>query len=173
MCPLVARKLAELSLSVFDCYSNSKYSKDNYILGHSKILGRQHYSMIGPSFFKSLNPSPLTACLLLSFTGSVIVHQAWDEADSEFPGGRSSADSLQRSGLELEISLSDELSEESDPSLLAELASLAVCNGFDYVKINGANGTVSVAMMQCTAENIRYTKVYIFSSPSLLFFPSP
>ena len=94
--------------------------------------------------------------LLFSFEGSVIVHEAWDEANSEFPDGRSSMDTLHRHGLELEISISQELSDESDDSLYMELASLAVCNGFEYVKVNEANKTVSVAMSQCSTGNIRY-----------------
>lgn len=93
---------------------------------------------------------------MLSHAGSVIVHQAWDEGDSDFPNGRSSMDSLHKNGLELEISISHELSDESDNLLLSELASLAVCNEFDYVRINQANGTVSVAMRQCSAGNVRY-----------------
>ncbi len=100
---------------------------------------------------------------ILQFKGSIIVHQAWDEADSEFPDGRSSTDTLHRSGLELEISISQEMSEESDGSLLAEFASLAVCNGFDYVKINEDNGTISVAMMQCSTQEVRYLIEYVNS----------
>lgn len=86
----------------------------------------------------------------------MIVHEAWDEATSDFPNGRSSMDTLHRHGLELEISMSEEASEESDDSLYMELASLAVCVGFEYVKINEANKTVSLAMSQCSSGNIRY-----------------
>lgn len=82
----------------------------------------------------------------------MIVHQAWDESDSNFPDGHSSNDSLHRKGLQLEISISNE---ESDDLLLTELASLAVCIGFDYVKINEANETISVAMRQCSEEGVR------------------
>ena len=87
--------------------------------------------------------------------GSVIVHQAWDEADSNFPTGRTAADSLHRRGQELEISISEEENEESDSSLLSELASLALCNGFDYVRINRESGTLSVAVRQCSEGNTR------------------
>lgn len=37
----------------------------------------------------------------------------------------------------------------SDTSLLSELASLAVCIGMDYVKINYNTSTVSVAVRNC------------------------
>lgn len=37
----------------------------------------------------------------------------------------------------------------SDNSLLSELASLAVCIGLDYVKINFTTSTVSVAVRNC------------------------
>ena len=89
----------------------------------------------------------------------MIVHEAWDEANSDFPSGRSSMDTLHRQGLELEISMSEEETEESDDSLYMELASLAVCVGFEYVKINEANKTVSVAMRQCSTDNVRYALV--------------
>ena len=93
--------------------------------------------------------------------GSVIVHQAWDESDSNFPEGHSSTTSLHRSGLELEISVSEELTDDSDTSLLAELASMAVCNGFDYVKVNEPNETISVAMRQCSTQDLRFCHVLL------------
>ena len=57
--------------------------------------------------------------------------------------------------MELDISITKVSSHESDTTKLSELASMAVCRGFDYVKINEANGAVSVAMKQCKTEEIR------------------
>ena len=47
------------------------------------------------------------------------------------------------------------VSYSSDGSLLSKLASLAICSGFDFVKINQVNGTLSVAVKECTNENAR------------------
>ena len=79
------------------------------------------------------------------------------------PNGDSSVDSLHRSGQEAVISISTPLEDialnernySSDSSLLETLATMAVCVGFDYVRINTANNTVSVAVRECVTNDTR------------------
>lgn len=96
--------------------------------------------------------------------GTLIVHEAWDEPDSQYPNGRNSPDSLYTSGQEAEISISETIPEDeiitqrdysSDNSLLDQLASLAVCIGMEYVKINSDSNTISVAVRNCFDGNTR------------------
>ena len=53
-----------------------------------------------------------------------------------------------------DISL-NERNYSSDNSLLETLATMAVCVGFDYVRINTANNTVSVAVRECVTNDTR------------------
>lgn len=101
--------------------------------------------------------------LTLNFSGTIIIHQAFDEPDSVYPNGRTPIDSLHRSGQEAEISMSFEIKEpiiaqdySTDGSLINSLASMAVCVGFDYVRINPVNKSVSVAVRDCFLQNIRF-----------------
>lgn len=96
--------------------------------------------------------------------GTLIVHEAWDEPDSQYPNGRNAPDSLYTSGQEAEISISEPILEDeiitqrdygSDNSLLHQLASLAVCIGMEYVKINSDSNTISVAVRKCFDGNTR------------------
>lgn len=96
--------------------------------------------------------------------GTLIVHEAWDEPDSQYPNGRNALDSLYTSGQEAEISISEPILEDeiitqrdygSDNSLLHQLASLAVCIGMEYVKINSDSNTISVAVRKCFDGNTR------------------
>ena len=48
----------------------------------------------------------------------------------------------------------------SDSNFTDALASLAVCVGFDYIKIN--HDTVSVAMKDCFNDSIRYASLHMF-----------
>ena len=38
---------------------------------------------------------------------------------------------------------------------------MAVCNGFDYVKVNEPNETISVAMRQCSTQDLRFCHVLL------------
>lgn len=100
---------------------------------------------------------------LYHHSGTLIIHETWDEPDSRHPDGVSSVDSLHRSGQEAVISISTPLEDislnernySSDNSLLETLATMAVCVGFDYVRINTANNTVSVAVRECVTNDTR------------------
>ena len=92
--------------------------------------------------------------------GTLIVHEAWDEPDSV----NSTISSLHGRGLEATISVSETIPTlpmierhdyNSDDSLLTTLASLALCTGFEYVKMNSDN-TLSVAVSECFDDNTRY-----------------
>ena len=100
------------------------------------------------------------------------MHEAWDEPDSDNPTGLSSNNSLHTQGLEAIISVSEAIPQlpfierqdySSDSSLLSTLASLALCIGFDYVKLNSDqtlfNGTLSVAVDQCFDSQTRYNYI--------------
>lgn len=106
----------------------------------------------------------ITVLYFCIIPGTIIVHQAWDEPDSDFPNGRSPTTSLHRMGQEAIISFSfpidnifatEGLDNTTDVSLLPQLASSAVCTGFDFVRINQENGTLSVAVKECFSENAR------------------
>ena len=95
-------------------------------------------------------------------TGTIIIQQAFSEPDSMYPDSRSSNSSLHRSALEVELSVSvpvngifDQRDYDSDSNFTDELASLAMCVGFDYIKINQDKNTVSVAMKECFNDSIR------------------
>ena len=94
--------------------------------------------------------------IIISQIGTFIIHESWDEPDSVFPNGQFSSEYLHSSGQEIELSVSIPLEEsifekdyQSDPSVLDELASLAVCVGFEYVRINTVSKTISVAVSEC------------------------
>ena len=95
--------------------------------------------------------------------GTIIVHEAWDEPDSVNPRGLNSVNSLHGRGLEAKISVSEVIKTlpiierrdySSDNSLLTKLTSLALCVGFDYIKINSDN-TLSVAVEECFNSQTR------------------
>lgn len=95
-------------------------------------------------------------------SGTLIIHEAWDEPDSMNPSSDNT--SLHGQGLEATISVSeailslpfiDRQDYNSDPSLLSTLASLAVCVGFDFVRLN-SNTTLSVAVEYCSDSVSRY-----------------
>ena len=99
--------------------------------------------------------------------GTIIIQQAFSEPDSQYPVSRSSNSSLHSSALEAELSVSvpvkgiiDQRDYDSDSNFTDDLASLAVCVGFDYIKIN--HNTVSVAMKECFNDSIRYASLRIF-----------
>lgn len=92
--------------------------------------------------------------------GTIIIQQAFSEPDSQYPDSQSSNSSLHRGALEAELSVSvpvkgiiDQRDYDSDSNLTDALASLAVCVGFDYIKIN--QDTISVAMKDCFNNSIR------------------
>lgn len=95
--------------------------------------------------------------------GTIIVHEAWDEPDSVNPNGLNSFSTLHSQGLEATISVSEEIPTlplierqdySSDGSLLPELASLAICVGFEFVKMN-SNESLSVAISDCFDSDTR------------------
>lgn len=97
-----------------------------------------------------------------STLGTIIVYEAWDEPDSTNPNGLNSQ-SLHRRGLEATISVSEGIPTlpfierrdyGSDDSLLPTLASLALCIGFDFIKMNSDN-TLSVAVQECFNSQTR------------------
>ena len=103
-----------------------------------------------------------------SVAGTIIIQQAFSEPDSQYPDSRSSNSALHRSALEAELSVSvpvkgiiDQRDYDSDGNFTDALASLAVCVGFDYIKIN--HNTVSVAMKECFNDSIRYASLHMFS----------
>lgn len=85
--------------------------------------------------------------------GTLIIHEAWTESDSF---GSELTNSLHENGLEAKLSLSMPLTRmptrqdyDSDPSLTDFLANVSVCTGFDYVKLNVNDSTISVAVSNC------------------------
>ena len=96
------------------------------------------------------------------YIGTLIVHEAWSEPDSTSPEVLVSS-SLHEQGLEATISVSETIltlpiieqrDYSSDLSLLPTLASLALCVGFDYIKMN-SNNTLSVAINECFNSRTR------------------
>ena len=98
----------------------------------------------------------------MHYIGTIIIHEAWDEADSANPNGLVN-NSLHRQGLEAIISVSEAIqmlpiierqNYNSDVSLLSSLASLALCVGFGFIRMNSDN-TLSVAVAECSNSQAR------------------
>ena len=107
---------------------------------------------------------PYSALTQVLFSGTIIIHEAWDEPDSVNPAGLNTQSSLHGQGLEATISVSEAIQTlpmiesrdySSDDSLLPTLASLALCVGFDFVKMN-SDSTLSVAIAECFDSQTRY-----------------
>lgn len=94
--------------------------------------------------------------------GTIIVHDAWNEPDSTNPTGLD-RNSLHGQGLEARVSVSaailtlpiiERRDYSSDNDLLPTLASLALCTGFDFIRMN-SDGTLSVAVRECFNSQTR------------------
>lgn len=134
MCPNLAMKLIELLDRLQNCTENT-----------SKFTTRVRIFV-----FKFSDP------------GIIIVHEAWDEPDSD--NSQLSNNLLHGQGLEATISVSEVITTlplierqnyNSDDSLLETLASLALCVGFDFIKNNTDSSTLSVAVGECSNSQTR------------------
>ena len=101
---------------------------------------------------------------IFAIPGTIIVHEAWDEPDSLNLDAADDRETLHGQGLEAKISVSevieglpflDRKDYVTDTSEVDNLAMLAACVGFDYVKIN-TDSTISVAVGQCYNSETKY-----------------